>query len=589
MKFGDAIEEIKNRISVYEVIGEYVNLKRQGSNYVGLCPFHNEKTGSFMVSDAKGIYKCFGCGKGGNIYTFLMDYLHISFREAVLMLAKKVNLEIEDDYSYNNQYKEIEEKKKKLYQLHKDVANTYYKILYSDKGKEGLTYLRSRNLKDETIKKFGLGFAPNEYGYVYNLMKEKGYDDILLFESKLFRLYNDKPVDTFYNRVMFPLVDIYKNVIGFQSRTLDANPKERKYVNSLDSIIFHKNSFLYAMNYAYFSKENFYILCEGNMDAITIHQAGFDNAIASMGTAFNANQMNLLRRKPKKIYLCQDTDEAGVNAIISSDKILRSAGIETYVLDFKPAKDADEFINKYGAEAFRQKLNAPIPTLLFIVSSLKRKYNLEDPYEQENYTKEIIKLIAEIDNSFVRDNYIKKIAIQEKLDAGTLKRMLDKYLKGNVKLNDSPQALHNANITTDDIDSSQTEKKITISKLDSNFIYLIFTLFDEREKIAEIVSKDELDNDIYGYLYDLYLKGIDLSSVYTKLEELDEADKQFANMVLNDKYNYDENDKEKLLDSLNQVIRQLKIRKENKLAGDSLDNIYELNKKILEINRTKYI
>ena len=587
MKFGDAIEEIKNRIGVYEVIGEYVNLKRQGSNYVGLCPFHNEKTGSFMVSEGKGIYKCFGCGKGGNIYTFLMDYLHISFREAVLMLAKKVNIEIEDDYSYNNQYKETEEKKKKLYQLHKDVANTYYKILYSEKGKEGLEYLRSRNLKDETIKKFGLGFAPNEYGYVYNLMKEKGYDDVLLFESKLFRLYNDKPVDVFYNRVMFPLVDIYKNVIGFQSRTLDPNPKERKYVNSLDSIIFHKNSFLYAMNYAYFSKENFYILCEGNMDAITIHQAGFDNAIASMGTAFNANQMNLLRRKPKKIYLCQDTDDAGVNAIISSDKILRSADIETYVLDFKPAKDADEFINKYGANAFKQKLDAPIPTLLFIVSSLRRKYNLEDPYEQANYTNEIIKLIAEIDNSFVRDNYIKKIAIQEKLDAGTLKRMLDKYLKGNTKLSDSQSVSHNIN--ADEINQAQVEKKYTVSKIDSNFIYLIFSLLDERDKIEKIIPKDELENEVYRYLYSLYLNNLDLSSVYTKLEELDDTDKQFANTVLNERYNYDENDKERLLDSLNQVIRQIKIKEEKRKAGDSLDNIYELNKKILEINKTKYI
>lgn len=587
MKFSDAIEEIKNRLSVYEVIGEYVNLKRQGSNYVGLCPFHIEKTGSFMVSEGKGIYKCFGCGKGGNIYTFLMDYLHISFREAVLMLAKKVNIEIEDDYSYNNQYKETEEKKKKLYQLHKDVANTYYKILYSEKGKEGLEYLRSRNLKDETIKKFGLGFAPNEYGYVYNLMKEKGYDDVLLFESKLFRLYNDKPVDVFYNRVMFPLVDIYKNVIGFQSRTLDPNPKERKYVNSLDSIIFHKNSFLYAMNYAYFSKENFYILCEGNMDAITIYQAGFDNAIASMGTAFNVNQMNLLRRKPKKIYLCQDTDDAGVNAIISSDKILRSAGIETYVLDFKPAKDADEFINKYGANAFKQKLDAPIPTLLFIVSSLRRKYNLEDPYEQANYTNEIIKLIAEIDNSFVRDNYIKKIAIQEKLDAGTLKRMLDKYLKGNTKLSDSQFVSHNIN--ADEINQAQVEKKYTVSKIDSNFIYLIFSLLDERDKIEKIIPKDELENEVYRYLYSLYLNNLDLSSVYTKLEELDDTDKQFANTVLNERYNYDENDKEKLLDSLNQVIRQIKIREEKRKTGDSLDNIYELNKKILEINKTKYI
>ena len=585
MKFQDAVEEIINRLSIFDVVSEYVTLKRQGSNYVGLCPFHNEKTGSFMVSEGKKIYKCFGCGKGGNVITFLKDYLNISYREAVITLAKKANIEIEDDYSSSKQYKEIEEKKKKLYELHKDVANAYYKVLYSDKGKEGLAYLRNRKLSDATIKKFGLGFAPNEYGYMYNLMKEKGYDDVLLFESKLFRLYNDKPIDAFYNRVMFPLVDIYKHVIGFQSRTLDPNAKEQKYVNSLDSIIFHKKSFLYAMNYAYYSKENYYILCEGNMDAITMHQAGFDNAVASMGTAFNENQMFLLKRKPKKVYLCQDTDDAGVKAIINSNKILKSAGIETYVLDLNPVKDADEFINKYGAEAFRKKLNAPIPTLLFIVSSLKKKYKLEDPYEQEKYINEIVTLLADIDNSFVRDNYLKKVAIQENLDTGRLTNLVNKYLKGNTIKVDKELFKRTSEAENEKNELMHAEK----SKIDSSFIYLIFLLKDYRDKIKSEVSTDELINEDYRYIYSLYLEGLDISDIYTKLEELDDAKKNRITEIINQNYNYDEENTEKLIESINLIIRQIKIRCAKAESNDSLDSIYELNNKILEINKKKYI
>ena len=581
MKFKDAIEVIKDRLSIVDVVGEYVSLKRSGSSYTGLCPFHNEDTPSFFVSESRKYCKCFGCGKGGNIYNFLQEYLNISFREAVLMLAKKANIEIEDDYSSNNHYKEIEEKKNKLYDLHKDVANTYYRILYSDRGKAGLDYFRSRKLTDATIKKFGLGFAPNDFGYVYNLMKEKGYDDTLLFESKLFKLYNDKPCDSFYNRVMFPLVDINKHVIGFQSRSLDPKPTEKKYVNSLDSLIFHKSSFLYAMNYAYFSKENYYILCEGNMDAITLQQSGFDSAIATQGTAFNEKQVNILKRKPKKIYLCQDTDDAGVNAIISSDKLLRKTGIETYVIDTKPAKDVDEFINKFGIDEFKNRINNPIPTLLFFVSSLKRKYNTSDPYEQEKYLNEIVIALKDIDNVFIRDNYIQKIAVQENLDLSVLKSLVAKSLKGNV---------NNVNITIDNDLSKETFKpKDNLSKIDSYFIYLIFLIPEDRNIIGNAIQLDDLYNDTYKYIYKLYLDGKDISDIFSLTEEKLNDEKDLINKILLEPYIIDENDKEKIYESLNQIIKQIKIRRAKNLSGNSLESKFELNERIKEINNEKYI
>lgn len=584
MKFSDAIEEIKNRLSIVDVIRDYIKLERKGSSYVGLCPFHNDHNPSFSVNEPRKMFKCFVCEKGGNVYTFLQEYLHISFKEAVLMLAKRANIEIEDDYTSNESYKKNEEKKNKLYELYRDVANTYYKILYSEKGKAGLDYLTSRKLTKETIKKFGLGFAPNEFGYVYNLMKEKGYDDSILFESKLFRLYNDKPCDAFYNRVMFPLVDTYKHVVGFQSRTLEPKPKERKYVNSDDSLIFHKKSFLYAMNLAYFSKENYYILCEGNMDAITIHQAGFDNAVATMGTAFNENQMFLLKRKPKKVYLCQDTDEAGVNAIISSDRILKKSGMETYVLDLKPSKDVDEYINTFGVESFKKKLESPIPTFLFIISTLKNKYNISDPYEQEKYINEIVDRLSEVQNAFVRENYLKKVSLQENLDSGTLHNLLEKKLKGN-------RIQYEIDLSTQykNTDSTSSVKKDIISKIDSNFIYLIYLLPEYRDMILNIVSMDELYNDVYRFLYKLYEDNVSMSSIFNKIIDRDIEEQKIINKILSDKYNFDEDNKEQILDSLNQIIRKIKIRSAENASNGSIESVYELNKKIIEINKTNYI
>lgn len=582
MKFKDAINIIKDRVSIVDVVGEYVSLKRSGNNYTGLCPFHNEDTPSFFVSESRKYCKCFGCGKGGNVYDFLQEYLDISFKEAVMMLAQKANIEIEDDYSSNNYNKELEKKKNKLYELHKDVANEYYKILYSDKGKVALSYLKNRKLTDATIKKFGLGFAPNDYGYVYNLMKNKGYDDTILFESKLFRVYNDKPLDTFYNRIMFPLVDIKNNVIGFQSRSLEPKPTERKYVNSLDTIIFHKSSFLYAMNYAFHSNQNYYILCEGNMDAITLQQSGFDSAIATQGTAFNEKQINLIKRKPKKIYLCQDTDVAGVNAIISSYKLLKKSGIETYVIDINPAKDVDEFINKYGIEEFKKRVSKPTPTLLFYVASLKKKYNINDPYEMEKYLNDVVLVITkELQNVFIRDNYIKMIAIQENLDYRLLKSLVDKSLKGNSNSEQIESYVETQN--------EKEEIKFDKSKVDSFFIYLIFLVPEYVKTIKDIVDPSDLYSDIYRLIYDYYLSGKDISDIFNLINDKSEEEKRIIKSILLENYAIDESNKEIILESLNQIIRQIKIRKAKNLSSNTIESKFELKQTIEDINNKKYL
>ena len=412
MNYKEAKEEIKNRISIVEVIKEYVPLKRSGSNWLGLCPFHSDKNPSMSVSEDKKIFKCFACKEGGDVFHFLEKYLDISYYEAVLKLAKQVNIDIDNDYTSSENYKKQEEKKQKLYSLHKDVANTYYKFLYSDIGKVAYEYLKvKRHLTDETILKFGLGYAPKDGDLLYNILKKKGYDDDILIESTLFKLNeNNKLVNYFFDRVIFPVIDINKHIIGFQSRVLNPNQKEFKYLNSKTTMIFQKDSILFGYNFAFYSKRDYYIICEGNMDVISLHQSGYDNAVAAQGTAFNDKQIFLLKRKPKKIYLCQDMDEAGVAAKNHIADMLSKYNFETYMIDLAPAKDVDEFINdkSYGVNELKNRLSKPIPSVLYYISTAKNKLNLDDPYDFEKYINLVVDKLSSVENSILREQTQKK-------------------------------------------------------------------------------------------------------------------------------------------------------------------------------------
>lgn len=581
MKFKEAVNEIILRVNIADVISEYVTLKRVGSYKMGCCPFHNEKTPSFSVDENRKTYLCFSCHESGNVITFIQKKMGLSFGEAVRMLAKRINIDVEDEFD-DDYHKGVKEKREKLYSLFKDAANEYYKVLWTEKGKVGLDYLKSRNLTNDTIKKFGLGFAPKDYGFMYKIMKEKGYEDDILFESKLFRVYNDKPADTFYNRVMFPLVDVLKHVVGFQSRSLEANPEIRKYVNSEDNLVFHKRSFLYAMNYANLSQENYYILCEGNMDAITLHQSGFDSAIATMGTAFNEKQIALLKRKPKKIYLCQDTDKAGVQAIISSYRMLDKENIETYVLNLKPAKDVDELINKYGVEEFKKRIDNPIPTLMFYVSSLKDKYNISDPYELNKYLNDIVIELSTIKNSIIRNDYLNKISIAENIDKFSLNKMLDEKLKGNdIKISER----------ISDNKPELKENNFVTSKLDSDFINYVFLLPENVDAIRKAMQPKELIDEYYRFLYNCYLDGKVVGQILAEIADKDETYKKNIDQILNENINLGETQNNDIILSLNLIIKQIKIRnlKNKSKAESSIESKFEIKKQIDNINKTDFI
>lgn len=609
MTFQDAIEEVKKRVNIVDIISQYVRLKRTGNNYIGLCPFHNEKTPSFSVSESRQIFKCFGCGKGGNVYTFLQEYEGMSFPEAVKYLAARVNVEIEDTYKFNNEDKK---KKEDMYKLYKDVALAYYNILYTPEGKIGLDYFHSRNLTDGTIKKFCLGYAPKSYGFVYKMMKEKGYEDKLLMESKLFGLNENGPYDFFYERVMFPLIDSNKNVVSFQGRVLDAT-KSNKYVNTAESIIYKKSKNLFGINYAKFTKKDYIILCEGNMDVITLNQAGFDNAVASWGTAFTSDQANLIKRRVKKVYLSQDTDAAGIKAIAASYELCKNEGIDTYVLDYSPVKDVDEFINKYGIKETEKKIENPIPAFMFLIGTLKKQYKLNNQYDYEKYINIIVSKLAGFDNPLVREKYIKDVAIQENIDVNKLHILVDKYIKGNSDLNikkngnietnytninlygrtqDSYERTQDSYERTQDLYGRAMRAQITNNEqVEKLLINMLLTKSEYAKNITKYLLPSEFNNNDCKYLYDLILKGKDINTVYDDLENKTEEEMTRISKLIGDKTIFD-NEKDIDENKISLLIYKIKLFNLNmkyEKIDKNLENTLKYKKELAELKSQKIV
>ena len=349
MYSSEVIDEVVSRSDIVDIISGYIKLKKNGSSYVGLCPFHNEKSPSFSVSGQKQLYHCFGCGAGGNVITFIMEYENYTFLEAVRFLADRAGMTLPEE-SYSDKEKKERDIKTRLLEINKIAATYYYHQLKGEKGRAGLEYLKKRQLSDETINRFGLGFAPQTTGELYKLLKEKGYDDEILKESGLFT-YERGVREKFWNRVIYPIMDINNKVIGFGGRVMgDAKPK---YLNSPETKLFDKSRNLYGLNIARTSRKNNLIICEGYMDVISMHQAGFSQAVASLGTALTPGHARLMKRYADTALVTYDSDEAGVKAALRAIPLLKEAGITTKVVNMRPYKDPDEFIKALGQEAFQ--------------------------------------------------------------------------------------------------------------------------------------------------------------------------------------------------------------------------------------------
>ncbi len=411
--FQDFIDEVIQKNDIVDVISRYVTLKRVGNRFQALCPLHNDKkTPSFSVSPDKQLFHCFGCNAGGTVIHFVMAKENLDFMEAVKLLAERAGVPVPDYRSATerNRAAQIHEKKKRMYAMNAEAARFFYSTLIDPKTPQGLEYLRGRALSNGTIKKFGLGYAPDSWHSLCDYMKKKGYSGEELQEVGLAKKRDDGSFyDVFRNRVIFPIFDLRGNVIAFGGRVLGSSDGY-KYINSPETLIYKKKDNLYGMNIAKNSKAGKFLLMEGYMDVVSLHQNGFDNAVASLGTAFTPQQAEVLKRYADKAILCYDADEAGQKATHRAGEILREAELKIKVLKVNEGKDPDEYIKAKGAEMFQLLVDNAESFVEYKIHCIEKQYNLEDSVEKIEFIEQIAKIFANITNDVEREVYIKKIA-----------------------------------------------------------------------------------------------------------------------------------------------------------------------------------
>ena len=403
----DIIEEVRQKNDIVDVVSQYVKLTRKGSSYFGLCPFHNEKTPSFSVTPGKQMYYCFGCGAGGNVFNFIMEYENYTFGEALKHLADRAGVEL-PKIEYSREVREKAQERAELLEINKQAAQYFYYQLRTEKGAQGYQYLTGRGLSEETMRKFGLGYSDKFGGGLYQFLKSKGYGDDRLRESGLFNVDERHGMyDKFWNRVIFPIMDVNNRVIGFGGRVMgDGKPK---YLNSPETKIFDKSRNLYGLNVARTTRRKYLILCEGYMDVISMHQAGFTNAVASLGTALTSGHASLLKRYTQEVLLLYDSDEAGVRAALRAIPILRDAGVNSRVVNLRPDTDPDEFIKNLGAEAFEERLEQASDSFMFRVSIAESEFPMEEPQGQNRFFERCAEMLLELKDELERNLYIEAI------------------------------------------------------------------------------------------------------------------------------------------------------------------------------------
>ena len=403
------IDELVARNPIEDVVGHYVSLKRSGSRQVGLCPFHGEKTASFSVSPSVGLYYCFGCHKGGGVINFMMEIEGLSYADAVRSLAQRVGMQVPEDEQYQSRYKAQE----RLWALSKEAARFFHSQLYAPSGAEGLAYAQKRGMPKAVLTKFGVGFAPDSWSALKDAMLKKGYTEQELKDAGLVSEKGSRTYDKFRNRLMFPIIDVRGNVIGFGGRVMDDSTP--KYLNSPETLIFNKRKNLFALNLAKKSKLGYLILVEGYMDAVALHQYGFDCAVASLGTSLTEEHAALLTRYTDQVVLIYDGDEAGQRATRRAIPILEKAGLQVKVLKMRDAKDPDEFLKKFGADKFKLLLEDASNRVEYQLNAIRRKYDLREDEQRIQFVQECADLIGTLSSSAQRYVYGNRIAEEAKI------------------------------------------------------------------------------------------------------------------------------------------------------------------------------
>ena len=420
----EIIGEVREKNDIVDVISPYVRLTKHGSNYVGLCPFHNEKTPSFSVNTERQCFHCFGCGVGGNSISFVMKYENLTFTEAVRQLADKVGMNLPEE-NYNPEYRKRADLKTRLFDIYKEAAKFYYFQLRSDYGNFPMEYLKNRGLSDETINAFGLGYSIKSANALYNYLKSKDYSDELMIKAELVTFKEGRGIfDMFWNRVIFPIMDQNNKVIAFGGRVMgDGEPK---YLNSRETDIFNKRRNLYGLNFAKHSRQGYMLLCEGYMDVIALHQAGFTNAVASLGTSLTEEQARLISRYVKEVIITYDSDGAGVKAAIRAIPILKTAGIRTKILKLTPFKDPDELIKSAGREEFEKRIQNAENSFDFELYNIEKNYDLSEPEGKTEFLNRVAERLTEFEEELERENYIAAVAAKYFVSKDSLNRLVNK-------------------------------------------------------------------------------------------------------------------------------------------------------------------
>ena len=508
------LDELIARNPIEEVVGQYVSLKRSGSNLFGLCPFHGEKTASFSVSPDKGIYYCFGCHKGGGAVNFMMEVEGLSYPDAVRSLAKRVGMQVPEDEQYQSRYHQQE----RLWALHKEAARFFHSQLYAPIGKAALDYAFGRGMSKGILTTFGVGYAPDSWDSLVKAMLAKGYTEEELKESGLVTVSqkNGRIFDRFRDRLMFPIIDVRGNVIAFGGRIIKKDSDAAKYLNSPETLIFNKRKNLFGLNLAKKTKQGFLILVEGNIDVVALHQYGFDNAIASLGTSLTEEQAALMTRYADQVVLIYDGDKAGQNATQRAIPILEKAGLQVKVLQIKDAKDPDEFLHKFGADRFKLLLEESSNRVEYQLAAIRRKYDLREDDQRVKFIAEAAEFLSTLGSAVQREVYGHRTADDAKISYDAMKLEVNKAFKRRMarerkkqeKINLAPaQALQPKarTIRYDNMKSAIAEETVLALALKDP------SLLDTAKNLTADEFSSSLLGSVYGQLRSRHDQGLDVS------------------------------------------------------------------------------
>ena len=577
----EVIEEVRSSNNIVDVIGSYVRLQKKGSSYFGLCPFHNEKSPSFSVSPNKQMYYCFGCGAGGNVFTFIMEYENQTFPEAMKVLADRAGIALPEAELTEEQKRE-RNKRQLLLEINKTAANYFYYQLNNEQGQQAREYLENRKLSKETQIHFGLGYASKYSNDLYLYLKKKGYSDQILKETGLLT-YDEKhgAHDKFWNRVMFPIMDVNNKVIGFGGRVMgDGTPK---YLNSPETMLFDKSRNLYGLNYARTSRKSYMIICEGYMDVIAMHQAGFTNAVASLGTAFTMQHSVLLKRYTQEVRLAYDSDGAGQKAALRAIPILKSAGINVRVIHMNPYKDPDEFIKNLGTEAFQERIDAAESSFMFEISVLEKNYKQSDPEGRASFMKAMARRLLQFPQELERNIYIDAIAGRYGIASEELKRMVNSF-GASMSREQVEEAIYQQQEQEEMPVKKRAEKENSV--LTAQKLFLTWLIEDPSlyDKIKDYIDEDDFEDPLYHKAATLVFEELKVTGQVTPariLNQFEDVEEQkTAASLFNTKLQTDDDPsiREK---ALNETVNRIK-KNSLELKSRSVREISDLQKIIQE-------